>query len=72
MPIRIGDYCFVGTNSVILGGSNLPDYSVLGAKSLLNKKCEVPYSLYAGVPALTIKDLDKNAKYFQRIDGFIY
>jgi acetyltransferase-like isoleucine patch superfamily enzyme len=72
MPIRIGDYCFVGTNSVILGGSNLPDYSVLGAKSLLNKKFEVPYSLYAGVPALTVKDLDKNAKYFQRSDGFIY
>src|SRR4029079_13492242 len=35
-PVRIGAYCFVGTNCVILGGSELPDYSVLGAKSLLN------------------------------------
>ena len=33
-PISIGAYCFVGTNCVLLGGSSLPDYSVLGAKSL--------------------------------------
>ena len=37
-PIEIGEYCFVGTNSVVLGGSNLPHHSVLGAQSLLNKK----------------------------------
>jgi len=37
-PIRIGDYCFVGTDCVLLGGSTLPDYSILGAKSLLNKQ----------------------------------
>ena len=36
-PVRIGDYCFIGTNCVLLGGSALPDYCVLGAKSLLNK-----------------------------------
>ena len=33
-PITIGDYCFVGTNCVLLGGSVLPSYSVLAAKSL--------------------------------------
>lgn len=36
-PITIGAYCFVGTSCIILGGSALPDYSVLGALSLLNK-----------------------------------
>jgi carbonic anhydrase/acetyltransferase-like protein (isoleucine patch superfamily) len=52
-PIRIGDYCFVGTNSVLLGGSALPDYSVLGAKSLLNKAFTETHHLYGGVPGET-------------------
>ncbi len=36
-PVTIGDYCFIGTDCVLLGGSALPSYSALGAKSLLNK-----------------------------------
>ena len=36
-PITIGDYCFVGTQAVVLGGASLPDRCVLGACSLLNK-----------------------------------
>ncbi|MVM32530.1 acyltransferase [Spirosoma sp. HMF4905] len=71
-PINIGDYAFVGTNSVILGGSTLPSYSVLGAKSLLNKVFTTEWTLYAGVPASPIKDIPKNAKYFTRTEGFIY
>src|SRR5690606_454133 len=42
-PIQIGDYCFIGTNVVILGGARLPHFSVLGAKSLLNKAFEQQY-----------------------------
>ena len=37
-PITIGEYAFIGTNVVVLGGSCLPSRSVLGAKSLLNKE----------------------------------
>src|SRR6185369_2821609 len=70
-PVRIGDYCFVGTNSVILGGSTLPSHSVLGAKSLLNKVYENEYSLYAGVPARELKKLDRNLPYFTRAIGFV-
>ena len=33
-PITIGDYTFIGTNVVILGGSVLPSYSILGAKQM--------------------------------------
>ena len=36
-PVVIGEYGFVGTNCVLLGGSVLPERCVLGAKSLLNK-----------------------------------
>ncbi|MET0243827.1 MAG: acyltransferase [Flavitalea sp.] len=71
-PIHIGDYTFVGTNSVILGGSVLPPYSVLGAKSLLNKAFKDEWMLYAGVPATPIKPVPKEAKYFTRPEGFVF
>lgn len=70
-PITIGDYCFVGTNCVLLGDSSLPDYSVLGAKSFLNKKYTETYFLYAGAPALPIKKLSKELLYFSRLTGFV-
>ncbi|HJX98297.1 MAG TPA: hypothetical protein VJ281_05430 [Chthoniobacterales bacterium] len=70
-PVRVGDYCFVGTNSVLLGGSALPDFCVLGAKSLLNKTFSETYQLYAGVPARPVKALSRDCKYFQRTEGFV-
>jgi len=71
-PINIGDYCFVGTNTVVLKGSALPDYSVFGAMSLINKEYKNSYCLYGGVPAVEIKSLPKNYKYFIRKKGFIH
>lgn len=71
-PIFIGDYCFVSTNVVILGGAYLPSYSVLGAKSLLNKKFDDTHFLYGGVPAKSIISLNVNSKYFKRTEGFVY
>lgn len=71
-PITIGDYCFVGTSCVLLGGSVLPSYSALGAKSLLNKAHTQTHSLYAGVPARWIKSMEPQMKYFQRDVGFVW
>lgn len=71
-PIVIGDYTFVGTNVVVLGGASLPSYSVLGAKSLLNKPYHEEWKLYGGVPAKMIADIPKTAAYFSRLDGFVY
>jgi acetyltransferase-like isoleucine patch superfamily enzyme len=71
-PVRIGDYCFVGTNSVFLGGSALPDYCVLGAKSLVNKSFSDTHTLYGGVPAQAIKKLSPELKYFTRSEGFVF
>jgi len=71
LPISIGAYCFVGTNCVLLGGSSLPDYSVLGAKSLLNRACTESYFLYGGVPAKPIKTLPASYRYFQRTSGYV-
>ena len=71
LPIIIGDYCFVGTNVVVLGGAVLPSYSILGAKSLLIKEQQNQYYLYGGVPAVAIKPIDQSALYFKRTIGFV-
>ncbi|MFA6087897.1 hypothetical protein [Mucilaginibacter sp.] len=70
--IIIGEYAFLGTNVVMLGGAELPPRSVLGAKSLLNKKFTEEWMLYGGVPAKAIQQLSADAKYFTRTDGFVY
>lgn len=70
-PVRIGRYCFVGTQSVLLGGSVLPDYSVLGACSLLNRPHTQTHRLYGGVPAVEISVLDPAMGYFERKIGFV-
>jgi acetyltransferase-like isoleucine patch superfamily enzyme len=71
-PVTIGDYCFVGTGCVFLAGSTLPDYSVLGASSTLNKQYADPYFLYAGNPARPVKPLPKEMAYFTRSTGFVH
>lgn len=71
-PIHIGRYCFVGTDCVLLGGSALPDYAVLGAKSLLNRRFADSHWLYGGSPSRPIKPLPKEAEYFRRRVGFVW
>ncbi len=70
-PINIGCFSFLGTGSVILAGNALPDFSVLGAGSVLNKKFTKPYMLYAGTPAIGRKQLPKDAGFFLRTRGFV-
>lgn len=71
LPVTIGSYCFIGTNCVILPGSSLPDYCVLGASSLLNKVFPKEFTLYAGSPAREVKALDPSATYFKRNIGYV-
>jgi acetyltransferase-like isoleucine patch superfamily enzyme len=70
-PIVIGEYCFVGTNVVVLGGARLPARCVLGAKALLNRSYDVAGVLYGGVPARPLKQLSPDDKYFTRTSGFV-
>lgn len=70
-PIRMGAYCFVGTNVVVLGGARLPDRSVLGAKALLGRAYAEAGWLYAGIPAGPVKALSESAGYFHRTTGFV-
>lgn len=71
-PIIIGNYCFISTGVIILGGSRLPNNSVLAAGAVLNKNYTDEWKLYAGVPAVPRKDLPHDAKYFNRENGFIF
>jgi acetyltransferase-like isoleucine patch superfamily enzyme len=70
-PITIGEYCFVGTNCVLLGGSVLPGYSVVGASSVVNKAYLETHQLIAGNPAKPVKSLSPEMQYFQRSSGFV-
>ena len=65
-PIKIGHHCFVGTRSIILPGSVLPNHSVLGAGAVLNKHFKDEYSLYGGVPAKFIKMEDRTKAFLSR------
>ena len=51
-PTQIGDFCFIGTNAVILMGVELGHHSVVAAGAVVSEKMKIPpYSLVAGVPA---------------------
>lgn len=65
-PITIGHNCFIGTRSILLTGSILPDCSVLGAGAVLQKAYTEGYCLYGGVPAKFIKKLDDSYSFLTR------
>lgn len=66
-PVHIGKYCFLGTGVILLAGTSLPDYSILGAGSVLTKKHLEEGMLYAGNPAKAIKKIDIDSTlYFHR------
>jgi acetyltransferase-like isoleucine patch superfamily enzyme len=60
-PIRIGKYCWLGQNSVILPGVQLGDFTIVGAGAVVTKSFTEGHCVIAGVPAKKIKDLDKKS-----------
>lgn len=50
-PVEIGEYCFIGTNAVILMGTKIGHHSVIGAGCVILEKSKIPsYSIMTGVP----------------------
>jgi acetyltransferase-like isoleucine patch superfamily enzyme len=70
-PLSIGNYCRIGTCCVFKMGSRLPNYSVVGANSMVHKAFDEEYALYSGVPAKLVKKLDPSLQYFHREKGFV-
>lgn len=71
-PITVGKYCFVGTSCIMLPGSNLPNFCVLSAGSVLHKSHTGDYGLYSGVPAVRVKELEASCGYFLRTVGVVH
>lgn len=58
--IYVDDEVWIGANVTVLPGVHIGKCSVIGAGSVVTKDVE-PYSVYAGVPARKIRDLDREA-----------
>jgi acetyltransferase-like isoleucine patch superfamily enzyme len=58
-PIRIGRYCWIGMNAVILPGVTVGDHTVVGAGAVVTDSFPEGYCVVGGVPARLIKRLDK-------------
>ena len=54
--MSIGNEVWICCDSTILKGSSIPDGSIIGAKSLVNKKFGKTNCLYAGNPASLKKE----------------
>lgn len=62
-PVEIGEYCFIGTNAVVLMGSKIGHHSVIGAGAVVAQGTVIPsYSIVAGVPAQIIGSSKKYLK----------
>jgi acetyltransferase-like isoleucine patch superfamily enzyme len=53
-PVRIGDDCWFGINTVVMPGVTVGKGAVIGANSVVTRDV-LPYEVIAGVPAKTIK-----------------
>lgn len=55
---KIGSYCWIGMNSMILPGVELGDFTVVGAGSVVTKSFTEGSCIIAGNPAKVIKKLE--------------
>lgn len=58
----IGDNTWIGTNAIIMPGSIIEDFSIIGANSLY-KGNTIAGGIYQGVPATLIKNRELENKY---------
>lgn len=53
LAVKIGNDCFIGSNTIIMAGVTIGNGAVIGAGAVVTKDVE-PYSIVAGVPAIKI------------------
>ncbi|HEX6860410.1 MAG TPA: acyltransferase [Caulobacteraceae bacterium] len=56
--VRIGQYCWIGMNAVILPGVTLGDFTVVGAGAVVTRSFAEGHCVIGGNPARLIKKLD--------------
>lgn len=69
--VKIGRYCWIGMNAVILPNVELGDHTIVGAGSIVTKSFPEGYCVIAGNPAKIIKTLEKD-KVVERRDKYEY
>jgi acetyltransferase-like isoleucine patch superfamily enzyme len=57
--VHIGNYCWLGANSVILPGVILGDHTIVGAGAVVTKSFPKGYCVIVGNPARQIKKIKK-------------
>ncbi|MFG6589228.1 acyltransferase [Sulfitobacter sp. MOLA879] len=68
--VRIGNGCFIGTNTIILAGVEIPENCVIGGGSVVNKSLANCGAVYAGNPVEMKRSLDvAGTQYFHRARG---
>jgi acetyltransferase-like isoleucine patch superfamily enzyme len=58
-PIKIGKFCWIGMNAVVLPGVELGDFTIVGAGTVVSKSFTEGYCVLGGTPAQIIRHLDK-------------
>jgi acetyltransferase-like isoleucine patch superfamily enzyme len=72
--VKIGSYCWVGMNTVILPGVELGDFTIVGAGSVVTKSFHDGYCIIAGNPAKILSKLDpeKCIRYHNKYEYYGY
>lgn len=58
--VKIGKYCWIGMNSVILPGVELGDFTIVAAGSIVTKSFPEGYCVIGGNPAKVIKTIPRS------------
>ena len=58
LPVKIGNYVWIGAGAIILKGVTIGDHAIVGGGSVVNKDVP-PYAIVVGSPAKIVKYLDK-------------
>jgi acetyltransferase-like isoleucine patch superfamily enzyme len=53
VPVRIGDFCYIGSQTVVAKGVSIGDHAVVGAASFVNRDVP-PFAVSVGSPARQI------------------
>jgi len=59
--VRIGKYCWIGMNAVIMPGVELGNHVIVGANSVVTASFPEGYCVIAGNPAKIIKKINKDS-----------
>tara|TARA_R110002050_G_scaffold144926_1_gene270471 strand:+ start:1093 stop:1674 length:582 start_codon:yes stop_codon:yes gene_type:complete len=69
--VKIGSYSFVGTSCVLLPGVNVPNRTILSAGSIVDKRSLSNGEAVFSGPEISAVKVIKDAKFFERIKGYV-